>query len=397
MRISARLFALGALICGGLSVPAASGQSHIFFGDMDKRLPAELVVWLKGNEGGAAAERARVQLGAGFAVAGDLAGKITVKFSGDEVEYPESHGVWLSRGKGFQIGGREGAIMVNYPGALSVLEVRFQDRSAIPPSDGCDLSVDAKSEKMQMRTLDVQLGGDASKRSQFVQQFFQPLASGIPAALESTVSLKARGYDEVCVYRISLYREGEFRVNTTFLDGTKGRRTNVQQVESASDVQLFGEMVIRPLTRAYESRRSAKGPAERDQSGHDRPSTQVVEDLSASEIGRLLTVLNERVSVKHAYDQAAIRKMAEEYLQKQRDVQVFGFVGVRHSKAASFLIAYYKCRHTSYRVDDQLRFDRVEFWWKDEAWRVSAFNVSFNNEESFREAVLRDIKGATKQ
>lgn len=166
--------ALTLLVC---ATPVAIGQeTHILFGDRSSTIPMD------GN--------LPVQVGRGFVVAGDRASETEVYFSGDEVDYRVPNGVWLSKGKGFQVGGGRGAIQIRYPGGVGVIEVQFVDTSTIGPpplSDGCDIKVAARASSLALETLRTQIGGDATLRTQNVRQLFQPMASGQISAMETSI------------------------------------------------------------------------------------------------------------------------------------------------------------------------------------------------------------------
>lgn len=148
-----RILVLGcfALTFSGL---AHGEQTHIFLGSNKGLIKAEY----------RESRDLPVSLGDGFLVVGYRKDRTEVRFSGDELKLNAVNGVALSEGEGFQIGGGRGTIIVDYPSGIGVIEIVYRDTSSIPPSNGCDLTVEGITDRKSWETLNVQLGGDSTKR-----------------------------------------------------------------------------------------------------------------------------------------------------------------------------------------------------------------------------------------
>ena len=190
-----------------------------------------------------------VSLGDGFLVVGYLKDRTKVRFSGDELKLNAVNGVALSDGEGFQIGGGRGTIIIDYPSGIGVIEIVYHDTSSIPPSNGCDLTVESITDRISLKTLNVQLGGDSTKRVRTVKQFFQPFFSGKQSSISSKIKLTAYGYDDLFVERISFYSTYDIASNTTFLDGATGKKTSIIAISTGEEYQLQNKLVYEPLEK----------------------------------------------------------------------------------------------------------------------------------------------------
>jgi len=353
---------------------AAAAETHVFLGNRGGDVLGQ---WRRTS-------RSDIKCEDGYFVAGEHVRGTTVSWGGNEVDVEQGNGIFLSKGKGFQLGGGTGTLRVRYPSPVSLIEVVYIDTSAIPPSNGCDLSASARSSRASIQTLNVQLGGDFGSRGRLVHQYFVPAVGGAPIGMETTVRVNAFGYDEFQIFRISLYSGPKPSINTTFVDGANGRQSRVLPRDSGEEHALFVELVASPLKADYERGRSA---------GHV-PSgrTSSTAPASGESPTRLIDRLNRAMGRQPPAELGLIRREVEQAMLKRgrTPLQFYGVFWREKPLAGKPGVKLaYKYRTKSGRE----RVGMYSAFLKDGQWSAGAL-TGYSSEDSLRRTLLRRIEKA---
>ncbi len=359
LRIRARTIMAG-LLCFIISTPAiGANETHIFLGKRTKAIPPK---WCEGG-------KLPVTIGNGYIATGYKADKIRVDFLGRQVSF-ETHGVWLSKPSDSQPPHKNdsGTIRIWVPHGVGVIEIVYRDNSAnLPLVNGCDLTVDASSNR-RSRTLEVQMGGDPAKRRRIVKQFFRPVMSGQKSSVETEIKLKAYGYDEFRIRRITLYSHYDFDAKTNFITDTKGTKTEVQLTSRTPETELYEKLVWQPLKRHAASK--------------PKPA-------SVSQLISELNQLRPHPELQGTSAYRAIMSIVKEDTKKWSR-ELIGFYGVtlgtKH-KINTFN-AFYSYRRKN---QEEVRYIMKIFYKKDDQWKQDVEAISVTKKGYLQSYLKKEI------
>jgi len=210
-----------------LSTPALANETHVFF----TRPSANDY----GNSSSLPQLEPSLAIYENYTVTGDYADDVDVSYGGNEGEYdfaPVTGYLRLSA-KPSTIFAGEGWVTIAVPFGVGAVEIVYYDNTAynVPLVNGPLVTMEARATSLYggigpIKTLEQDVGAPG-KVGKLVHQYFLPSFGGSLVGNETTLRLSAYGFDEIIIRRISFYTDSELDVNTKFIDGAKGRKSNV--------------------------------------------------------------------------------------------------------------------------------------------------------------------------